>query len=175
MSHYDVLGVRPSVGQAELRQAYLRLAREHHPDRHAGSSPQVRAAAEQQMRLVNEAWETLRDPERRHRYDATIDRSSGATIADPEDGPAWTPYDLGPDEVDDRLDDSHRPAPRGGRLLAMAPPAVLTAGALALVVGTAFGWRLLVALGAMGLILGGALFVVASLSVVLESRQNDLR
>jgi len=51
----------------------------------------------------------------------------------------------------------------------------LCGGALLLIVGLAIGMRVAVALGAMGVILGGALFVLASLSVVLEGRHNDQR
>jgi hypothetical protein len=175
VTHYDVLGMRRSATQAELRQAYLQLVRDHHPDRHAGSAPDVQARAERRMREVNEAWHTLGDENRRRRYDVSLDRTPTAAVVEPDGTTTWQPFDLDPDVVDDRLDDSHRPAPRGGRLLAMGPPAVLTGGALAALLGLVLGWRVLVALGAMGVLLGAALFVLASLSVVLESRQNDLR
>ena len=173
MTHYDVLGVSRAAGAAELRTAYLRLVREHHPDRHAGSPPAVREAAENRMRSINEAWRELGDPERRRRYDDQIDLRPHATVVDHGDASSWRPFDDGPDFVDGRLDDSDRPPPRGGRFLAMGPPAVLTMGVVVLIVGLAVGVRFAIALGAMGIILGGALFVVASLSVVLESRQND--
>lgn len=175
MTLYDVLGVRRSASQAEVRQAYLRLVRDHHPDRHATSSPEVRARSERITREANEAWHTLGDDERRHRYDESLDRAPGAAVVEPDGTTTWQPYDLGPDLVDERLDDSRRPPPKGGRMLAMAPPAVLTGGAVGALLGLVLGWRVLVALGVMGILLGGALFVLASLSVVLESRQNDLR
>jgi hypothetical protein len=175
VTHYDVLGVRRTATPVELRQAYLRLVRDHHPDRHAGSSPEVRADAELRTREVNEAWHTLSDAERRRRYDASLDRAPSAAVVEPDGTTTWEPFDLDPDLVDERLDDSRRPPPRGGRLLAMGPPVVLTGGAVAATLGLVLGWRALVAVGAMGIILGGALFVLASLSVVLESRQNDLR
>jgi hypothetical protein len=174
VTHYDVLGVRRTATQAELRAAYLRLVRDHHPDRHATSPPEVRAAAEQRMRQLNEAWQAVGDHERRKHYDESIDRVPRAAVVDADGATTWRPFDVGPDEVDDRLDDSHRSPPRGGRLLAMGPPAVLTAGVVGMVLGLVLGWRALVAVGAMGLILGLALFVLASLSVVLESRQHDL-
>src|SRR3954451_13759441 len=50
VSPYDVLGVPPGASPAEIRRAYLRLARRHHPD--AGGN-----AAE--MRRLNEAWAAL--------------------------------------------------------------------------------------------------------------------
>jgi hypothetical protein len=51
----------------------------------------------------------------------------------------------------------------------------LVGGVVLALTGFAVGVRFLVAVGAMGVLLGAALFVLASLSVVLESRQNDLR
>ena len=64
MSLYEVLGVEPDAELAELRHAYLALARRHHPDRPGGDAARMRA--------VNEAWDTLGDPERRQRYDAAL-------------------------------------------------------------------------------------------------------
>ncbi len=50
MSPYDVLGVSPGASQAEIRRAYLTLARRHHPD--AGGDAD-------EMRRLNEAWAAL--------------------------------------------------------------------------------------------------------------------
>lgn len=61
--YYGLLGVAPGAPLEEIRGAYRRLARQHHPD----TSGDPASAAE--MRRINEAWETLRDPERRAAYD----------------------------------------------------------------------------------------------------------
>jgi hypothetical protein len=53
MSPYDVLGVSPDASQAEIRRAYLTLARRHHPD--AGGDADA-------MRRLNEAWAALSAP-----------------------------------------------------------------------------------------------------------------
>jgi hypothetical protein len=175
VSLYDVLGVEPDATDEELRRAYRRLARTYHPDRHAGEADDVRVWAEARMREITHAWHELGDPERRRRYDlSSHQRRGGATVA-PESAHVWQPFDLGDDVVDDRLDDSRRRPPRGGRAVAMVPPVVLASGVVLVVLGFALTSRLLVALGAMGVLVGIALFVLASLSVVLESRQNDLR
>jgi curved DNA-binding protein len=61
--YYGVLGVEPSAGDAELKTAYRRLARKFHPD------VSKEAGAEDKFKAVNEAYEALRDPEKRKAYD----------------------------------------------------------------------------------------------------------
>lgn len=61
--YYGVLGVEPSAGDAEIKTAYRRLARKFHPD----VSKEV--GAEDKFKAVNEAYEALRDPEKRKAYD----------------------------------------------------------------------------------------------------------
>lgn len=62
MSHYDTLRVSPVATSDEIRDAYRRLARQHHPDR--GGRDVAPMAA------INEAYRVLRDPARRAVYDA---------------------------------------------------------------------------------------------------------
>lgn len=72
--HYQTLGVARTASAAELRRAYLRLAREHHPD----SVPESeRAAAAAKMGKINAAWAVLGDARQRRIYDGG-DRSSSA-------------------------------------------------------------------------------------------------
>ena len=61
--YYAVLGVEPTAGDAEIKTAYRRLARKYHPD------VSKEAGAEDQFKAVNEAYEALRDPQKRAAYD----------------------------------------------------------------------------------------------------------
>lgn len=83
MDAYALLGVEHAANPGEIRQAYKRLAREHHPDRHPASSPEQQAATER-MTAINAAYQLVRDaPLRHHRV------STGARPDDP-----WTDAEL---------------------------------------------------------------------------------
>ena len=61
---YDVLGVPRDCSEADVKKAYRKLAMECHPDRNNGDK-----GAEERFKLVTEAYEVLRDPEKRAAYD----------------------------------------------------------------------------------------------------------
>jgi len=61
--YYDTLGVPRDAGTDDIRRAYRKLARENHPD--VNKDP----GAEDRFKQVAEAYEVLRDPDKRERYD----------------------------------------------------------------------------------------------------------
>jgi molecular chaperone DnaJ len=62
--YYDVLGVQRTAVEQELKSAFRRLAKDHHPDRNPGDT-----TAEQKFKELNEAYEVLKDPNKRAAYD----------------------------------------------------------------------------------------------------------
>ena len=65
MTHYEVLGIRRDASTTQVRAAFRRLARAHHPDTSASGSAESLAP-------INEAWRVLGDPVRRHEYDRSL-------------------------------------------------------------------------------------------------------
>ncbi len=61
--YYEALGVEASAGDAEIKAAYRRLARKYHPD------VSKEEGAEERFKAINEAYEVLRDKEKRASYD----------------------------------------------------------------------------------------------------------
>ena len=71
LSWYEVLGVDPSAGPVEVRGAYREQARALHPDSRDPALPPAEADAA--LRLVNQAWSVLGDPQRRAVYDEWLE------------------------------------------------------------------------------------------------------
>ena len=62
--YYEVLGVARGASDADLKAAFRKLAMQHHPDRNPGDNE-----CEHRFKECNEAYEVLRDPDKRAAYD----------------------------------------------------------------------------------------------------------
>ncbi len=62
--YYSTLGVAKTASEKEIKQAFRKLARKHHPDVNPGDK-----AAETKFKEINEAYEVLGDPAKRKKYD----------------------------------------------------------------------------------------------------------
>lgn len=75
--YYEVLGLSKSASDDEIKKAYRKLAKEHHPDLHPNDK-----GAEARFKEVNEAYEILSDKDKKERYDqyghAGVDPNFGA-------------------------------------------------------------------------------------------------
>ncbi len=62
--YYQTLGVARTASEAEIKKAYRKLAMKYHPDRNRGGKE-----TGEKFKEINEAYEVLRDPQKRARYD----------------------------------------------------------------------------------------------------------
>ena len=96
--YYDILEISKNATKAEIKSAYKRLAREHHPD-----VAKNKDEAEKRFKEINEAYRVLSDPEKRRMYDqfghASTANSAGASGFNPfsgasreSQGGSWGPF-----------------------------------------------------------------------------------
>lgn len=62
--YYRTLGLRPDSSAEEIKKVYRKLAMQYHPDRNGGNTD-----SEERLKEINEAYQILRDGEKRRRYD----------------------------------------------------------------------------------------------------------
>ncbi|MDQ6909054.1 MAG: J domain-containing protein [Chloroflexota bacterium] len=102
--YYALLGVARTASDKEIRSAYRKLARKHHPDLNPGDS-----AAEERFKQITEAYEVLSDADKRPRYDEL-----GARWRDYEQWRAGRRAAGQPDDVQDFLGGPRNERAQGG-------------------------------------------------------------
>lgn len=171
--HYDELGVAPTASAAEIRAAYVALARQHHPDRMGTAAESVRAEAAARMARVNAAWTVLSDPVKRARYDGRFveGTTSGAHVRDPDS--SFHPFDTA-DDVDPRLfDDTPTGAPSIPRAFAMAPATLAGVGVVLVLGGAFLGYGGLLIVGFFLLAVSGLSFLALPFVALINASRSD--
>jgi DnaJ-class molecular chaperone len=69
MDYYHILGVKPNATDTEIKKAYRELSFKYHPDKHVNSSDFQKKENDKKIKELNEAYETLKDPQLRSQYD----------------------------------------------------------------------------------------------------------
>lgn len=77
--YYAALGVERDASAADIKKAYRKLAQKYHPD--VSKEP----GAEARFKEIGEAWQTLKDPEKRAAYDALGSQPQGGEFRPPPD------------------------------------------------------------------------------------------
>lgn len=77
--YYDILGIEYGASLEEIKRAWKRKMRQYHPDRFANADEEGRKRANEMAKLVNEAYQTLKDEESRRRYDQIYRIKKGLT------------------------------------------------------------------------------------------------
>ena len=85
--YYDILGVTRSADEKEIRQAYRRLARQHHPDVNPGDE-----TAAERFKTINAAYEVLSDADKREKYDRYGDRWEQTEHFEQPGGPDFSQF-----------------------------------------------------------------------------------
>ncbi|MCH9804093.1 DnaJ domain-containing protein [bacterium] len=190
VDHYNTLGVIPTASAADLRAAYLKLARKHHPDQFDGPD---RDRAEGRMQQINEAWNVLGVVHKRREYDAKQSMATG--LRDNRSGNSrsgnngqrstgasqqrrghahFKPFD---DDPNDRSDVDFDARPIAGsrgipRWVTFLPVLLVVFGLVTLAFGTMVNANGVFALGLIAMALGAVCFLMLPLFVMSRAERD---
>ena len=88
--YYEVLGVEKTATEEDIKKAYRKLALQYHPDRNPGNKE-----AEEKFKEATEAYEVLKDPDKRGKYDQFGHVGVGAGAGEGFQGFDFGTFDLG--------------------------------------------------------------------------------
>ena len=109
ITYYDILQVRPTATDDLIRLSYRRLAKRHHPD----ANPMNPTLAAARFRAIQDAYEHLRDPQKRRVYDQMLKMKTWA--------PPSSNNDNHSDGISDMFTATRRTLERLMRLMAGSP------------------------------------------------------
>ncbi|MEO0492017.1 MAG: J domain-containing protein [Actinomycetota bacterium] len=180
MGHYEVLGVTPDASMSEIKKAYLKAARDAHPDFHTESET-ARLSAEDRMRDINAAWAVLGDVDERSYYDRQRlraergQRPTGGFQASTTAGQTFRPFDLSDDDEDSFDERDDRPITNSSlpRWFQLMPATLIVGGFVSLAFGALVGILVLVTLGLISMLLGGLSFMIAPIIAVGMAARSE--
>ena len=85
--YYALLGVKPTANASAIKRAYRKAVRKYHPDKHHGHD--LEELAREKLAAINQAYDILKDPEKRRQYDQLRGRASNSTGEGPGRGPGF--------------------------------------------------------------------------------------
>src|SRR5579883_227882 len=111
-NYYEVLGLSRTASQQEIKKKYHELARQFHPDR-----AQDKELAQRLFVQINQAYQTLIDPEKRTRYDNSLFTNNGAAPAGKR--PTTQPTNASPEQIKRWMTEANDAYLRGDREVAL--------------------------------------------------------
>ena len=74
INYYQILNVKSTAEESEIKKAYLKLAQKYHPDKNSGNK-----LAEKKFKQINRAYQILKNPDKRKKLDILLNQSSAPT------------------------------------------------------------------------------------------------